>query len=83
MGWALCDGTNGTPDLEDRFVVGSGQTFFPGEVGGSTEHSHTFLLPQSSSGSGTSPNNAKVGDYTTDPTSSLPPYYALSYIMKL
>jgi len=24
-GWALCDGTNGTPDLRDRFVVGAKQ----------------------------------------------------------
>lgn len=23
-GWALCDGTNGTPNLVDRFIVGSG-----------------------------------------------------------
>jgi len=24
-GWALCDGTNGTPDLRDRFIVGAKQ----------------------------------------------------------
>ena len=24
-GWQLCDGTNGTPDLRDRFVVGARQ----------------------------------------------------------
>ena len=24
-GWVLCDGTNGTPDLRDRFVVGATQ----------------------------------------------------------
>ena len=24
-GWALCDGTSGTPDLRDRFVIGAGQ----------------------------------------------------------
>ena len=24
-GWAVCDGTNGTPDLRGRFVLGSGQ----------------------------------------------------------
>jgi microcystin-dependent protein len=24
-GWAICDGTNGTPDLRGRFIVGSGQ----------------------------------------------------------
>lgn len=23
-GWALCDGTNGTPDLRERFIVGAG-----------------------------------------------------------
>ena len=22
-GWALCDGTNGTPDLTERFILGS------------------------------------------------------------
>lgn len=25
-GWALCDGSNGTPDLRGRFVLGSGQS---------------------------------------------------------
>jgi len=25
--WALCDGTGGTPDLRDRFVVGAGTTY--------------------------------------------------------
>ncbi|CAF1085592.1 unnamed protein product, partial [Adineta steineri] len=23
QGWAVCDGTQGTPDLRDRFVIGS------------------------------------------------------------
>src|SRR5207237_1315846 len=23
-GWVLCDGTNGTPDLRDRFIIGDG-----------------------------------------------------------
>ena len=26
-GWAVCDGTKGTPDLRDRFVIGSGNYF--------------------------------------------------------
>lgn len=30
----LCDGTNGTPDLRDRFVVGAGSTYTPGNTGG-------------------------------------------------
>lgn len=33
-GWALCDGTNGTPDWRDRFPVGAGGAYAPGEVGG-------------------------------------------------
>jgi hypothetical protein len=44
-GWALCDGTNGTPDLRDRFVVGAGNNYNPGATGGSKDavvvsHSH-------------------------------------------
>ena len=35
-GWYLCDGTNGTPDLRDRFVVGSGNTYAVGNTGGFT-----------------------------------------------
>lgn len=34
-GWALCNGSNGTPDLRDRFVVGSGTTYALGATGGS------------------------------------------------
>lgn len=36
-GWALCDGTNGTPDLRGRFVLGAGGTYNPGDTGGSEE----------------------------------------------
>jgi microcystin-dependent protein len=46
-GWALCDGTNGTPDLRNRFIVGAGTTYPLGTSGGSTTssagggHTHT------------------------------------------
>jgi hypothetical protein len=33
-GYVLCDGTNGTPDLRGRFVVGAGGTYAPGATGG-------------------------------------------------
>jgi len=26
-GWGLCDGTQGTPDLRNRFIVGSGSSY--------------------------------------------------------
>ena len=34
-GWALCNGSNGTPDLRDRFVIGAGSTYAVGATGGS------------------------------------------------
>lgn len=33
-GWVLCDGTNSTPDLRDRFVVGAGTSYAVGATGG-------------------------------------------------
>lgn len=36
-GWQVCDGTNGTPDLLDRFPVGSGSEFIFQSSGGSKE----------------------------------------------
>lgn len=45
-GWFLCDGTNGTPNLRDRFVVGAGSTYAVAATGGSADaivvsHTHT------------------------------------------
>ena len=54
-GWALCDGTTGTPDLRDRFIVGAGNAYSPGNVGGANSitlditqipsHNHTITDP--------------------------------------
>lgn len=46
-GWALCDGSNGTPNLRDRFIVGAGTSYTVGGTGGSADaivvtHSHTM-----------------------------------------
>jgi microcystin-dependent protein len=32
--WHICDGTSGTPDLQDRFIVGSGSSYAIGDTGG-------------------------------------------------
>lgn len=37
-GWALCDGSNGTPNLRDRFVVGAGNGYGVGTTGGEATH---------------------------------------------
>ena len=57
-GWVLCNGSNGTPDLRDRFVVGAGSTYAVAATGGSKDaivvsHTHTY--------SGTTASN---GDHT-------------------
>lgn len=36
-GWALCDGQNNTPDLRGRFVLGAGQEYEAGAMGGVEE----------------------------------------------
>jgi len=44
-GWALCDGTNGTPDLRNRFVTGTAEGEDPGVTGGNGTHHHLFDPP--------------------------------------
>jgi microcystin-dependent protein len=34
-GWLLCNGSSGTPDLRNRFIVGAGDTYAVGDTGGS------------------------------------------------
>lgn len=48
-GWLLCDGTNSTPNLQNRFVVGAGDTYAVGANGGSADavvvsHTHTATV---------------------------------------
>jgi hypothetical protein len=47
-GWALCDGNNDTPNLQDKFVVGAGSGYAVAATGGSANatlvsHSHTAI----------------------------------------
>jgi len=92
-GYVLCDGNNGTPDLRNRFVVGAGDTYAVDANGGAVNHNHTFTGdghnhiflggPDIQAGphvSGTTSTEEAAG--TTDNGSSLPPYYALAFIMK-
>jgi hypothetical protein len=45
VGWHLCNGTNGTPDLRNRFIKGADQAADPGTTGGSTTHGHVVTQP--------------------------------------
>jgi len=35
-GWLLCDGSNGTPNLTDRFIIGAGSSYAVNGTGGAT-----------------------------------------------
>ena len=96
-GWVICNGTNGTPDLRNSFVLGAGDVYSVGQTGGSKDaivvsHTHT-VTGQDGSGSGavTSFPTAAGATGTAVTTSSagasgtnanMPPYYALAFIMK-
>jgi hypothetical protein len=49
-GWYLCNGSNGTPDLRNMFVVGAGSTYAVGATGGTADaivvsHTHSITDP--------------------------------------
>lgn len=64
-GWALCDGTNGTPNLCDRFIVGAGNTYAVDATGGSADaivvsHTHTASVTDPGHTHTLSPANRQV-----------------------
>jgi len=78
-GWYLCDGTNGTPDLRNSFIVGAGNTYAVGATGGTADaivvsHTHTATSTVTDPGHvhpplspmttfGGSPNSGQTGRY--------------------
>ena len=72
-GWYLCNGSNNTPDLRDRMVIGAGSTYAVAATGGAAtttlitanlpSHTHTF------SGT-TATDNATHSHTVTDPSHS-------------
>lgn len=94
-GWHLCDGTNGTPDLRNRFIIGAGTTHDPDDTGGALIHTHSFttdghdhtvLTGKQFGGPMELGRNQTSIDQDTgivDSNNHLPPYYALAYIMKV
>jgi microcystin-dependent protein len=76
-GFVICDGTNSTPDLRDRFVVGAGNTYAVDATGGSNTvtlaetnlpgHTHSVSGTTASDGAHThnvSGNTSNTGAHT-------------------
>ena len=113
VGWALCDGTNGTPNLQGRFVLGSNSSRPIGTIGGVETvalsvdqippHSHNLLLNsacfkdggcdsrKSVDGTNIKYDAVKEKQESYQPQSTgggkphenMPPFYTLTYIIKL
>jgi len=72
-GWVLCNGSNSTPDLRDRFVVGAGSTYAVNATGGANTvtldatmiPAHTHSLSASGTTSGQSAGHTHTFSGTT------------------
>lgn len=94
-GWHMCDGTLGTPDLRNKWLIGAGSTYNPGDTGGNQDHNHDFTTnghihslaytPQNITWDGvcyrTTDNKNDTG--TTVTRDNYPPYRSWYYIIKL
>ena len=81
-GWKLCDGTEGTPDLRDRFVLGAGGSYATGEVGGGGSDTIDVSKVHVSSSSPDVGWAVPVVKEVNSVSSPKPPYYALAFIQK-
>ena len=83
-GWLLCNGSNNTPDLRNRFIVGAGSSYSVGATGGEATHtltidempSHSHNLDATTTTSGSTLNGVYINvrnkglTFTTDSTGS-------------
>jgi microcystin-dependent protein len=80
-GWVICDGTNSTPDLRDRFIVGAGSTYAVAATGGANTvalatanlaaHTHTGTTASDGAHTHTvSGNTSNTGDHTHNGSTS-------------
>jgi len=94
-GWYLCNGTCGTPDLRNKWILGAGGSYPVGSTGGSATHNHTldannhdhqqtFTNKVVLSGAAISflTDSIRITG-STDPVNNLPPYRALYPIMQV
>ena len=97
QGWVICNGTNGTPDLRNQFLRGTGDPANIGRTGGASQHHHsvTTTFPEGNwKGSDwhwgetpwrDGPNPVKGNSTATATTSdadNIPPYTDVIFLMK-
>ena len=70
-GWHLCDGSSGTPDLRNRFIVGAGSSYSVGDTGGSDSVTlSTSQIPSHTHSIGSHSHDIYIADQNYGSTSS-------------
>ena len=85
-GWAICDGTKGTSDLSNRFIIDGSRNEGIGSSAGSGTHSddNASVPPAGTWRAGGELASACHDlEVKTDPWESIPAFVTLIYIMKL
>lgn len=97
-GWVVCDGSNGTPDLSNRFAYGTQKTSEVGDTIGTENHKHSFSsstdpMTDDDLAKGVKGGLQKMGDErhthnhtvkgNTDTQSNIPPGTKIVFIMKI
>ena len=84
-GWAICDGTKGTSDLSNRFIIDGSRNEGIGFSAGSATHSDNASVPPARTwrAGGELASAGHDRGVKTDPWGSVPAFVTLIYIMKL
>src|SRR5215831_15909204 len=84
-GWAICDGTKGTSDLSNRFIIDGSRNEGIGSWVGSATHSDNASVPPAGTwrAGGELASAGHDRGVKTDPWESIPAFVTLIYIMKL
>jgi len=93
-GWTVCNGSNGTPNLQAKFIIGASADPPQGASGGSLSHTHAGSPAVHGHDLQSGSSIAAGGDYATSTgasqgggsvtaTSQMQPFFSLVYIMKL
>ena len=83
VGWVLCDGSNGTPDLRGRYPKGAAASIEAGDTGGALTHSHAVhdTVANLRTG-GAAFGFSSAGEAGHDTPNHEPPFRSVHWIMK-
>ncbi|CAF1135759.1 unnamed protein product [Adineta steineri] len=78
--WAICDGTQGTPDLRDRFILGSGSNaqYSPTQTGGSSSQTANITVDDTTLTTAQMPSHSHGGSTSIEDSPTI--YYDVNSV---